>query len=651
MNFTSNDLMPSQSLVPIKRAWFSLPLTPFFIPAANSANARTRGFRGNDFYLQFKSNGPFVAADDVEVFCGFAAYRTFSSLDLDDDPPGSGSSGSRTRSYLFNTGAKTVTVQTIEVGNPTIGYMWPTSPTTATQGATDNDPPDHTNITLSGEVDNAWLAGELQRWMAEPDDFRDATGNGLGTYSYIGQGATRSESDGYLGIIGGGDVVAFGPWFTGTPWGMVGDEAEKWNGQFSSWVNSVRRKNAPVIHSEVSTHEGYTYGGGSNLAVGRSVYRAGYSEMALSDPVGDLWMDGYGVFQESEALDNFPMSAAAGYDFYNLLSHTGDGEANELTLVSRTGRRYRVTIQTGRNEYDEDGYQWVTSQSYVMTISAATLQATLTLEEDENVWEVRVFRIEEETTIEGQTQWQVVTDIDAYEQSQEDLGAWWIAWDAWVAGGRVGDAPVRPTEKPYPAYLIGPDVAGNYLILAAMKLRSGVRFGFSPLVYSQETMNDRYRKRTFKLHLTPGTVESYEGECGLATISGSADLEWTEEYDAETGEQLPRVIGQWQLIINGQNWTQESYSEFDSVYFYGSTSKVQTATMIRREGTHTWAGRFIVAFDAPDRLGKVLSSDWTKVSMIAADERNETAAVALDPPASGGSLFFEGHRLTYADEE
>lgn len=651
MNFTSNDLMPSQSLVPIKRAWFSLPLTPFFIPAANSANARTRGFRGNDFYLQFKSNGPFVAADDVEVFCGFAAYRTFSSLDLDDDPPGSGSSGSRTRSYLFNTGAKTVTVQTIEVGNPTIGYMWPTSPTTATQGATDNDPPDHTNITLSGAVEKAWLAGELQRWMAEPDDFRDATGNGLGTYSYIGQGATRSESDGYLGIIGGGDVVAFGPWFTGTPWGMVGDEAEKWNGQFSSWVNSVRRKNAPVIHSEVSTHEGYAYGGGSNLAVGRSVYRAGYSEMALSDPVGDLWMDGYGVFQESEALDNFPMSAAAGYDFYNLLSHTGDGEANELTLVSRTGRRYRVTIQTGRNEYDEDGYQWVTSRSYVMTISAATLQATLTLEEDENVWEVRVFRIEEETTIEGQTQWQVVTDIDAYEQSQEDLGAWWIAWDAWVAGGRVGDAPVRPTEKPYPAYLIGPDVAGNYLILAAMKLRSGVRFGFSPLVYSQETMNDRYRKRTFKLHLTPGTVESYEGECGLATISGSADLEWTEEYDAETGEQLPRVIGQWQLIINGQNWTQESYSEFDSVYFYGSTSKVQTATKIRREGTHTWAGRFIVAFDAPDRLGKVLSSDWTKVSMIAADERNETAAVALDPPASGGSLFFEGHRLTYADEE
>ena len=29
------------------------------------------------------------------------------------------------------------------------------------------------------------------------------------------------------------------------------------------------------------------------------------------------------------------------------------------------------------------------------------------------------------------------------------------------------------------------------------------------------------------------------------------------------------------------------------------------------------------------------------------DERNESEAVTLDPPAAGGSVFFEGHRLTY----
>jgi len=489
--------------------------------------------------------------------------------------------------------------------------------------------------------------------MAESDDFRDITGSGLGTYSYIGPGATRSEGDGYLGIIGGGDVVAFGPWFTGTPSGMVGNEGETWNGQFSSWVNRVRRKNAPILHREVSTNDGYVSGSGSNLAVGDSIYRAGYSEMELSDPIGDKWMDGYGVFQDSDALDSVPMTATFGYDLYGLLAHRGTGKANELTLVSRTGRRYRVTIQTGRNEYDEgqDDSEWVTSESHVLTTSASTLQATLTLEEDEDAWAIRVSRIEEEVTIDDQAQWQVVADADTYAQYVEDLQAWQTAWDAWDAGGQVGDAPVKPAEKKDPASLIGSNVVGGYLLLAAMKTRSGTRFGFSPLVFSSENVNDRYRKRTFKLHLTPGTFESYEGECGLATISGSADLEWSEEYHAETGVQLPRVVDQWNLSINGQDWTQDSKSDFDSVFFYGSTSKINSATKIRREGTHTWSGRFIVGFDAPDRLGKVISSDWTKVAMNVTDDGNRAAAVALDPPTSGQSLFFEGHRLTYGDEE
>lgn len=651
MNFTPNDLMPPKPALTIKQVLFHLPLTPFFINPASSANTRTRGFHGDDFYCQFKSSGPFVTYDDAEIFCGFAAYRTFTSVDLDESPPGGLPwSGSITRSYHFDNDANRVSVQAQETGRPTIGNIWPDSPTTATQGKTDNDPPDHIKITLSEPVDKDWLAGELQRWMAEPDDFRNATGSGLGTYSYIGQGATRSESDGYLGIVGGGDVVAFGPWFSGQPIGMVGDEGEKWNGNFSTWVKRVRRKNAPIIHRESSKHDGAVYSGGSNLAVGDSIYRDGYAEMELSDPIGDLWMDGHGVFQQSEALDSFPIAASSAYEFNHLLYHTGEGEANELTLVSRTGKRYRVTLQTGRYEYDQNGSEWVTSQSHILTTSASTLLATLTLEEDEDAWEIRVTRIEEEVTIDDQTQWKVVADADAYAQYAEDLQAWQTAWDAWDAGGRVGDAPIKPAEQKYPASLIGPDVVGNYLLLAAMKLRSGTRFGFFPLVYSQETANDRYRKRTFKLHLTPGTVESHEGSCGLATITGSADLDWSEEFDAETGVQLPRTVNQWQLSINGQDWTQESYFDFDRVSFYGSTSKIQTATKIRHEGTHTWSGRFLVAFDAPDRLGKVLSDDWSKASMNAADERNQSEVVALDPPASGESLFFEGHRLTYDAE-
>jgi hypothetical protein len=646
MNLTYNDLMPPKPTAPIKQVWFRLPLTPFFIDPSGSGNPRTRGFHGDDFFLQYKNTREFKEDGTLEdePICGFAAYRKSTSVDFEEEEYWS---GTLTRSYVFDQDTNQVRVETVEQGNHTIGLTHTRTATTAKQGDPFEDPPTHIEITLSEAVDKAWLAGELQRWMDEPDDFREATGGGLGTYSYIGQGATRSESDGYLGIVGGGDVVAFGPWFYGEPFGMVGDEGEKWNGRFSTWINRVRRKNAPVIHRESSKHDGAVYLGSSNLAVGDSIYRDGYAEMALSDLIGDVWMDGHGVFQESDALDSFPMEAAYAYDFHGLVSHTGDGEANELTLVSRTGKRYRVTIQTGRNEYNEDGSEWVTSQSHVLTTDASTLQATLTLEENEDAWEIRVARIEEEVTIEGQKQWRVVADADAYAQYVKDLQAWQTAWDAWDVGGRVGDAPIKPAEQKYPASLIGPDVVGSYLLLAAMKLRSGTRFGFSPLVYSEETANDRYRKRTFKLHLTPGTVESHEGACGLATISGSADLEWSEEFDAETGLQLPREVGQWQLSINGQDWTQESYAEFDSVFFNGSTSKVQTATKIRREGTYTWAGRFLVAFDAPDPRGKVLSTGWAKAAMSAVDERNESEALTLDPPAAGGSVFFEGHRLTY----
>lgn len=656
MNFTSYDLLPPRYATPIKSVRFHLPLRPFFMDPARSANERTRGFHGDDFYLQFKNTREFKEDDtfEDEPICGFAAYRTITSVDFavdeDGQPPQDPWTGTRIRSYVFDQEDNQVRIETLEDGRPTIGLTHTRTATTAYQGDRfEDDPVNHILITLSEPVDKAWLAGELQRWMDEPDDFRDATGGGLGTYSYIGQGATRSESDGYLGIIGGGDVVAFGPWFSGQPYGMVGDEGELWNGNFSTWVNRVRRKNSPILHRESSKHEGYVYSGASNLAVGKSIYRDGYAEMGLSEPLGDVWMDGHGVFQVSEALDSFPMSAASAYEFSDLLSHTGDGEANELTLVSRTGRRYRITIQAGRYDYGEEDYEWVTSQSHVMTTGAATLQATLTLEENDDVWEMRVSRIEEEAMIDGQTQWRVVADADDYTQYQEDLQEWQVAWDAWDAGGRVGDAPVKPAEKKDPSSLIGPDVVSGYIILAAIKTRRGSRFGFSPLVYSQGTANDRYRKRTFKLHLTPGTVESHEGDCGLATISGSADLEWGEEYDAETGVQLPRIVSQWQLSINGQDWTQESYSDFDGVYFTGSTSKTQTATKIRREGTHTWAGRFLVAFDAPDRSGKVLSSEWTKVGMSVTDDRNLTAAIALDPPSSGQSLFFEGHRLTYPD--
>lgn len=616
MNLTFNDLMPGQPATTIRSVSFRLPLTPFFVDEATTGNMRTRSFRGNDFIPQYKNTRRFRENGTLEdePICGFAAYRKSVSVDFDRNRTFPWN-GTITRSYVFDRSTNQVRVATVEQGTHAIGLTHTRTANTAKQGDAFQNPPTHVEITLSEPVNKTWLLNEWQRWLGEPEHFRTATGSGLGTYSYIGHGATRSESDGWFGIVGGGDAAAHGPWFSGTPSGMTGDEGGKWNGRFSTWVKRVRRRNAPVVYRESSTSNGVVTIGGEIVAVGDSIYRQGYAEMELSEPVGDLWMDERGVFQQSKALEGFPMSATPSYDFHRLLSHTGDGEANELTLVSRTGKSYRVTLETGRDESGDGGYEWVTRQSHVLTTDTGTLQATLKLEKDEDAWSVRVARIEEGVFIDGHMQWRVVADVDA--------------------------------ESPHPASLIGPDVVGPYLLLAAMKTRRGSRFGFPPLVYSEQTANDRYRMQTFRLHRNPGAVTAHGGGCGVGYVGGSADLEWREVYDMETGQLLPREVIQWQLVLNGLDWTQESYSEFDRVFFTGSTLAVQTATKLRYQGTQALAGRFVVAFDAPDPQGKVIATGWEKAAMIVDDNRNRTALMALYPPLSGESLFFEGHRLTY----
>lgn len=641
------ELAPNHPSVAIKTLRFALPLTPFFSDPASAGNARTRSFNGDDFLPQFKNTREFKEDGTLkdEPICGFAAYRVSTSVDFDTDNPPL-SNGTLTKSYVFDENPYNVRIETVEEGRHSIGLVHTCTANTAKQGNAFEDPPTHVEITRSESVDKGWLAGQLSRWIGESDDFRAYTGFGLSTYAYVGQGATRSESDGWNAIVGGGDVIAKGPSF----WG---EEADKWNGNFSTFVNLARRKNAPIIYHESSVTDGHVSAGGAIAAAAEGVYRAGYAEMELSDPVDDLWMDGYGVFRDSEALDSFPMSPVMSSEFSQLIWHTHKGSDNELTIISRTGKNYRLTIQVGAYTFEEPGEpEWVASQTHVLATDPTSLTATFTLtrNEDDDAWDVRVSIIEEEIEIEGEpSTWKVIADADAYAQYQEELEAWQAEWNAWNEGGRVGDAPAMPDTVTNPATLIGPDVVGNYLLLAAMKVREGSRFGFSPLIYSPETADNRYRKCSFKLHLTPGAVENSEGSCGVSTLSGSADLEWNEEYDIDTGLINPREVTQWSLTLDGKDWTQEDYSQFNNLYFYGANTDTQTETKIKNVATNTFYGRFVVAFDSPDPNGKIVSSAWSLVSMnhdSDADE-NRTAAVSLNPPASGQSVFFEGHRLTY----
>lgn len=617
MNFSHQDLLSGPLPTSIKSVSFRLPLTPFFNDPGRLADQRTRGFHGDDFFLQNKSTREFKENGTLQddPICGFEGFRKSVSVDFDEDPPsGTAWSGTLTRAYVFDQDNNRVQAQTQETGKHTIGLTHTRTVTQSNQNDLFIDPgpppePDnHVEITLSEPVNKAWLLGELQRWMAEPDEFRDATGTGLGTYSYIGQGATRSESDGFLAIVGGGDVVALGPTFYGTPYGMIGDEAETWNGKFSVWVKKVRRKNAPTLHREQSKNQNYDI----EVDVGKGICRQGYTEIELSEALGDVWMDPYGVFQANQALDDAPMEVTGGYYFYELLGYIGEGKAHELTLVSRTGSRYRVTIQSGTYEFDGEASSWQTVKSHVVTTDPQTLQATLKFDEaDQAGWLVRVARIEQEIVTDGQPNWKLVADAE----------------DGTDPGAKIGS-----------------DVAGDFLLLATVRKRNGNRFGFTDLDYSDPI--GYYRKKSFRMHLTTGTVNVDEGSCG-GGLSGSASLEYADQFDAETGLELPREVTQCSMTINGKDCTPEDYTVLDGIYFSTSSEVVRTATRIRREATSTRTGRFIVAFDQPDPRGKVESIAWEKVTMAFIDDKNQAPAVALDPPAAGTSLFYEGHRLTY----
>lgn len=596
MDFTYSDLVPDQSSIPVVQAFFSLPLTPFFNQEGRNADQRTRGFHGKDFTLQFKDNGPFVPLEDREVFCGTDAFRVFSSEDLDQNEPYP-RTGSKTRDYVFDAAANEVRVETVTLGNPAIGNIWPNSPTTATQGILGNDPPDHIEITLTEPVDKDWLSGKLSDWMSQSDEFRDATGSGLGTYSYVGQGATRSESDGYLATVGGGDVVARAFVFSGTPFGMVGDEGDHWNGNFSAWIRQVRRKNEPIVHREASDNFGIDL----NMRVGLSIYRQGYAELELSEPVSG-WRDDFGTFNEGEELDGAPKEASYGYGLDSLLKYIGEAKDHDLTLISRTGHRYRVTIEAGYDDWGGEEPVWVTLATHTLTTDPQTLRVSHQFQ-DPGTWaQLRVTKIERFSKDE----WRVVSDLEAGD------------WPA----GQIG---ASPCDKP--------------LLLAIIRRRSGQPWGFYEFT---SPWTARYRKKTLRMHLSPGTVEQDTGDCG-GDLSGNYDCVWSEEHDAVTGQLMPRQVSQFVASLNGTDWTPDDPPESPSVP--GGRQVMDSPTLRRWEGEYVWTGRFLVGFDAPSSSGKILSESESKVGVTFTDGENRAVAVIMDPPAPGSSLFFEGFRL------
>jgi hypothetical protein len=607
MNF-STELTQNSIEFPfaVKTVIFHIPLTPFFHPPATSGQSKTRGFYGDDFFLQYKSTiefdeDGFVADDPI---CGYLAYSLYTSVDFHDPPFWN---GSIERTYVFDEVANTVRLSSLSTGTPNIGSTNTRTAATAYSGDRFSDPPDYVLRTYSEPVNQTVLEDFLDDWRSRGEAFRYATGSGLRTYAFIGQGATRSESDGYLADVGGGDVRALPYVFLSSAFGMTGDQAALWNGNFDASLTRATRKNFPIMRTEQSAGSGWSKDSTRN---GAGLYRDGYSETELTEPLTS-WRDDYGVFETGEELDHCP-SISGGF-FDDLVSFNQDGKRHELYLISINGDQYRITFETGYTdfEYDEeeDTYTvtFVVEGTHVLTTSVTTKRTDTTVFPHPSPGDFRVVRVAkiERNTAEG---WLVISDIAA------------------------GDSPANQ---------IGSHIRGGHLLLSVVKKRTGERWGFLPLTGGG---SERYRVRSNRLHLTPGTITLSDGECG-DTITGNYDAEWHEEYDPVTGLLMEREVTEWVAVVNGIDWTPEEAPT--SISFSLSSVVTSTPTIVRREGTSSLTGRFIIAFDVPNRNGKIVSTDEITESVEFTGGINRTAEVPLLPPRSGHSVFFEGYRLTY----
>jgi len=582
MNFSESQLRPPQTgFLSAKSVAYRVPHTPFWNDPATNAESKTRAFYGDDFFLQNKSTieyeedlpdnpgeGRFVSNDPI---CGFAAYSLSTAVGygLSEDD-----SGTRELVYVFDETENEVRIETIAVdGHPTGGFNTRTATTSVSGNQYEDDPEKvaYATVTLSGAVNKTTLGDYLDEWRSKPEEFRFLTGNTAG--------ATKSESDGYLAEVGGGDLRARPYTFNAfSASGMTGDIAALWNGNFTAEVSRVTRKNAPVIYREQS--EGHTYEV-TFLSIGSNIYRNGYSEESVSDPITS-YRDDYGIFEDGEGLENSPLFSTSAYTIGDLVGGTGDGNENSVFFISRDGKQYRLTFPTE-----------------VLITDANTLKSPeITIEASGGLEKI-------EQKVEGD--WVVLADVENGDNPQNLIGY-----------------SVRDT---------------NTRLFAVIRRRRGSRYGFLPLDYIGST---RYRVKSYKIHLTPETVILDDGACG-DDVSGSYDAEWYQEHDAVTGLLKPRVVTEWAAVINGEDWTPEDAPS--NVFFSGSTLVTSTATLQRWEGEPITSGRFIVAFDYPIPDGKIISTSTFSAAVSFTGGINVSEEVALLPPASGRSVFFEGFRL------
>lgn len=660
------------NMVAVKTVLEQLPLTPFWARPAGIGTRRGIELDGADFFRQSyvkHTDTETPPSTDLTFECGSKTYRNYLET-YTNEGPDCGEIGFQSYTpqssidyhYDFSIRGKPIRNSDTYPGQPYFSY-----PRSATEWNFDHGPADppitygcsrrSATGNASNEVTKAWMEGQLADWQALDGAVKDDLYSGYPSPSF------KTEStEGWKLRIGFHEVRPQGFWFSGTPFGMTGDLGELWNGSYSTWVIKETRKNFPSVWSEVTMHGSAIFPpdrwGPGFPTTGESIYKAGYYEAELSDEITGQFVDQYGVF-EFGGVDDWDLAlqgcpyqpvllqgipAANSHDFTSNSRGEEEGECNELLLISATGKRYRVTIEVGVITSE-----WNTEDSIVLETDEQAGQITHRFGPSSHGKQIRVAMIE----VWANDAWTVLADVAAWDSwkvddaaFQDDYWQWESDWFDWYYGGEIGPEPQEPEppggEEPQsPGRLIGTSPFHSRHLISAGKFRNGSEFGFGALDYSTD---QRFAKRTFRKHRTPGTFDmAGKVGCGAASFSGSFDLEYYEEY--VDGELKDPVVTQWHCEINGVAWTPEDWWPFGQLPPVGED--VETPTLRRFNLSGTWDQFVTVAFDSPNANGQLISTDHSVVPMQIDGSTNRGPWTEVNAPETGYAVYVPGHRLTH----
>jgi hypothetical protein len=460
-------------------------------------------------------------------------------------------------------------------------------------------------FTLTELADRAYLEGKLVEWKAQTFDFRMGTDTSGSLYEV---GMTSESIDGYASVIGGNYRFRNVNPFSKTLPTPDASDRDLWDGNYFAHILVSRRSLSPTLYS--TQYDGETGVGGSNGRVSSAVgiYNSGFSEDKLTDLIEtNIWRDDYGVFDVGSGLvTDAPKFSFRYFSISDFAFYVGEGKGHEIVFVTRNGLRTRLTIERVEYGYEEEE-PWGETITVLSSEQIVTDPSTL-----------RVAYTHDPPDPEADTSLRV----GSVEQL---VNGEWVS----VGGDEViGGDPSDPTAK----------------VLQYFRRRSGQRWGVTEFETPYEA---RYRTRTFTKELALETSLPAEAEdaaeCG-DVVEGELRLTVVKGFSETTGLQLPDEATTFSMTVGMEDWTAENYDALDS-HVFGSTTINTTTTLRKVMATIPRVGRYFIKKDeyrvingssnAANRIGKVISSEWVRVSVTAPTPVPAEGAYATYVAATG----------------